>query len=625
MKLVPGKSIQYGGESWLILKTFGSKEIKIKNEVTKTVTTIPIDAIDLQNQVSTSNKQDLKVDLPFDSYSESSKKRAHKKFQIISSILNGKVKGRNEIEQLATENEVSVASIYNWLKDYKAYGGLRGLIDSPLKGGTRLSRINKDVETIMTVFVKKYWKGGSTIESAYSELVEHLENLNQSAPHINTFKKRIREVDEAERNYHYNGKKHADAKYKASPGKMPDGNFPLEIVQYDSTQLDIILVDGEGNVLGKPWLTIGIDTKTRSVLGFNTSFAAPSFFNLGRAIYVSVLPKNKYLDKLGLNEYEWDRFGKPRVIFTDNGSDFRSENFQEICKAYGITQRYRPKGSPKTGGMIERYIGTIKNFLKELPGYTKVGEENFRNRKPYKEARLTIKEFEKLFTLWILTVYHVKPHSAPSMNKFSPNEMWQRGLDGDEHQNGTGVPEMITNHDAFNIDLLPTISRTIGRTGVSIHGQRYYVPILNNFVNRKEKHSGGKLSNRNQKYDFKFNLSDISYVYFKNPVTKKFDRIENTDLKIQKARPSLYEYIQGKKKIENTPEKVKLNSIAAKKARSSLKKTAESLGFRKSREIKKEQIEKTRVEFPPSSTPKVQTIQHDEPQIKIIPFETKRN
>ncbi len=384
-------------------------------------------------------------------------------------------------------------------------------------------------------------------------------------------------------------------------------------------------ISNEGNILGEPWITISIDTKTRSVLGFNISFGHPSFFNLGRTLFASVLTKEKYLERIGLKDQEWDRFGIPSVIFTDNGSDFRSEDFHQVCKAYGITQRYRPKGSPKTGGIIERYIGTVKGFLTELPGYTKVGEENFRKKKPLKEARFTIKELEKLFTLWILTVYHVRPHNAKSMNKFSPNEMWNKGFDGDENNKGIGFPRMITNTEIFNTDLLPSISRTIRHGGVVINHNKYFSPILNHFVNRKEKYSGGKLSNRNQRHDFKINLADISHVHFKNPITKKYERIENTDLKILKSKPSLYEFNQSKKKKENSPEKVKHNYAVTLKGKSNLKKEASTLSARKAKEIKKEQLEKTKLDFQEDSPPKIQPEIADEVQINITPFKTKRN
>ncbi|GMA62187.1 hypothetical protein NZD89_20800 [Alicyclobacillus fastidiosus] len=56
-----------------------------------------------------------------------------------------------------------------------------------------------------------------------------------------------------------------------------------ELVQSDSTKLDVVLVDDEtGNPLGRPWLTISTDVFTGRVLGFHISLEPPSHIVLNR-------------------------------------------------------------------------------------------------------------------------------------------------------------------------------------------------------------------------------------------------------------------------------------------------------------------------------------------------------
>ena len=57
------------------------------------------------------------------------------------------------------------------------------------------------------------------------------------------------------------------------------------------------------------------------------------------------------------------RFGYPYEIFTDQGRNFESELFREICKLLGIqkarTTPYRPSGK----GQVERYNHTLMDAL----------------------------------------------------------------------------------------------------------------------------------------------------------------------------------------------------------------------------------------------------------------------
>ena len=59
----------------------------------------------------------------------------------------------------------------------------------------------------------------------------------------------------------------------------PHGDFPLHIVHFDHTQLDIMLRDDEtGEVLGKPYLSLAVDAYTRRILAMELCFDAPSTY-----------------------------------------------------------------------------------------------------------------------------------------------------------------------------------------------------------------------------------------------------------------------------------------------------------------------------------------------------------
>jgi putative transposase len=67
---------------------------------------------------------------------------------------------------------------------------------------------------------------------------------------------------------------------EASKSTASPGNFlvhhPLDVVQVDHTQADIMLVDAFGRrPIGRPWLSLAIDVATRCVVGFMSAWNAP--------------------------------------------------------------------------------------------------------------------------------------------------------------------------------------------------------------------------------------------------------------------------------------------------------------------------------------------------------------
>ncbi|XP_037953704.1 uncharacterized protein K02A2.6-like [Teleopsis dalmanni] len=62
------------------------------------------------------------------------------------------------------------------------------------------------------------------------------------------------------------------------------------------------------------------------------------------------------------------RFGLPKTIASDNGTQFRSEHFEQFLKHNGVEHLYSSPYYPMSNGQAERFVDTFKRSLKKLEG-----------------------------------------------------------------------------------------------------------------------------------------------------------------------------------------------------------------------------------------------------------------
>ena len=98
---------------------------------------------------------------------------------------------------------------------------------------------------------------------------------------------------------------------KATPGKL-QVEKPLDLVQIDHTQMDIVVVDEETRqFVARPWLTLGIDVFSRMVTGFALSFDPPQRTSVGLCLLHSVFDKTAWLREFEI-DLPWPVAGLPR-------------------------------------------------------------------------------------------------------------------------------------------------------------------------------------------------------------------------------------------------------------------------------------------------------------------------
>jgi hypothetical protein len=85
------------------------------------------------------------------------------------------------------------------------------------------------------------------------------------------------------------------ARFAIVPGELV-AERPLDLVQIDHTEVDVIVVDPEHRQsVRRPWLTLAIDVNSRMVVGYHLSLNEPSAVSVGLCLLNAVFDKTTLL------------------------------------------------------------------------------------------------------------------------------------------------------------------------------------------------------------------------------------------------------------------------------------------------------------------------------------------
>jgi putative transposase len=312
-------------------------------------------------------------------------------------------------------------------------------------------------------------------------------------------------------------------RYAPIKDKFPGADFPLAVTQIDHTPADVIVVDEEHRLpIGRPTLTLQIDVKTRVVTGIAVLLEAPSAISVGMCVSNSMLPKDEYLESLGV-EGEWPVWGCPAVLHADNAREFRGKMLRQACENYGIDLQLRPVKVPHYGGHIERLMGTAANELRKLPGATFSNPKQRRGYKSEKEAALTLRELEQQLVDFIVNVYHKRTHSELGM---SPLRRWELDLLGEDGGPPPGLPSVPGDPERLKIDFLPYDLRTVQRYGIVLGKVNYYHECLVPWINSADPDQP-KLK---RKFVVRYDPRDISKIWFLDPESNLYYPVPYRDM-----------------------------------------------------------------------------------------------
>lgn len=295
----------------------------------------------------------------------------------------------------------------------------------------------------------------------------------------------------------------------------------IGIGMLDSTICDIYLVNDNGDLVGRPILTACIDAYSSLCCGYSLSWEG-GMYSLRDLMLNIITDKTEHCKKYGIliNEEDWNCEQIPATLVTDKGSEYQSDNFEQITEL-GVKIINLPSYRPELKGSVEKFFDIIQNQFKPYlkgkgiiePDYQERGSHDYR-----KDACLTLKQFEKILIRCIV-FYNTKrilnnfPYNEDMMNnniKPYANTIWNYSL----KQISTNLISVSSKE--LILTLLPRTQGNFNRFGLNANNLRYK---NDNYTEMYLK--GGSVT-------VAYNPDDVSFVWLiENSSYIKFKLIES--------------------------------------------------------------------------------------------------
>lgn len=429
------------------------------------------------------------------------------------------------------DKKPSVQMVRRWLKRYQASGNnILALNDMTHLRGNKQTKIGKKVAQLcMDALHAMYLKperGTLTHTLSLARDLVRNENtfrneLNKlPIPGITTLRSLINRMPVEEVYAIRYGAEAARVKFRHSINSTIS-EYPMDRYEIDHTRLDIMVVDPQtGIILGRPWLTLMIDTCTKAMVGFFLSLESPSCSALAGALKHALLPKTYLSSRYPDIRNRWGMHGLPIVIVCDNAMEFHAASFAAACLTLGIELKFMPRKTPWWKGAIERAIGTLNSSVSSLAaaGRTFHSIQEKGDYDPKKKAVMTLEAMEQIITMWIVDHYHQRQHRTIGT---TPQWKWDSMIDPERilYLEDPQILDGITGHLA---------QRTVSHYGIEINCVHYNCTAL-------------QLQHRNglKKATIRWNSENIGKItvalpmgaLLEVPATPRFQKVNGISLK----------------------------------------------------------------------------------------------
>jgi len=289
----------------------------------------------------------------------------------------------------------------------------------------------------------------------------------------------------------------------------------------DATVCDIYLVNESGAIVGRPILTLCVDAYSGVICGYSLSWE-DGIYSLRNLMLNVIADKVKHCRKYGIEikEEQWPSRQLPLKLVTDQGSEYKGENFAQITDL-GVELINLKSFRADEKGPVEQCFNALQNYLKPILKGKGVIETDFQERGVHdyrKDACLTMNDFEKVILHCIIfynsnRILERFPFTEDMLEaevKPIPCHVWKWACDN------LGANFMDVTGEKLIQVLLPRTIGKFSRYGLAVNGMHYHNALF------KEEYLQGR------ECEVAYNMDSSNHVWLiENGAYIQFDLIES--------------------------------------------------------------------------------------------------
>lgn len=462
-------------------------------------------------------------------------------------------KSKPEIDEIVLKSGMSKKTFWKYLREYLQSGTKKSsLLDKRIVGGTnkgkayvfqnkpgRKSDYFENSGVIMDDVIERYfqetlkdYKSGrqKTLKSVYEKMNNKHFTKTEMVNGVPTMV--LLPVFERPtfRQFYYYVQKHLSEEEKAviktSKAEvrndkrlllsdiMEGVKGPGDMVEIDACEADVSLVSelNSNQSIGRPIVYFMVDVFSRVILAMSVALDNNSVLGVTNLFLNLADDKREYCQKYNLDFHDekvWPSQIIPRRIRVDRGSEFKSKEFERVCRCLGIEKNIVSGGSGSLKGLVEQTFHQMhvsQNVHLENHGLI----EKRHDSQHHLEAVLTISQYTRMVINFVIThnqqyleTYRPTKEMVENDIRSIPAELWQYGMEK------YGSPRYISNKMQFYYDLMTPKTAKITRKGISFK-ELYYVPENDEFMGHQMFTAGKK----GESLKIKIDLRDISKIYY---------------------------------------------------------------------------------------------------------------
>lgn len=456
------------------------------------------------------------------------RKTAYQRYNMISGILPflSEEKMRTfAIRKASEEYKVSRQTIRNYLCEYLAAMDIRSLAP----GERKAKKLTIDEKNMRKSLNKWYYTTKKrTLKNCYTLMLQKFycnEDgiLKEDYPSYYQFRYFYRKYNKKETEYiSRNGLSYYQRNQRPLVGDCVQTFAPtIGMGMLDATICDIYLVNECGAIVGRPILTLCVDAYSGVVCGYSLSWEG-GIYSLRNLMLNVIADKVEHCKAFGIEikEEQWPSHQLPLKLVTDQGSEYKGENFAQITDL-GVELINLKSFRADEKGPVEQCFNALQNYYKPILKGKGVIETDFQERGVHdyrKDACLTMEDFEKVILNCIIFY-----NSNRVMEKFPFTEdMLQAEVKPipcyvwDYAKTNLGANLMDMTGEKLIQVLLPRTKGKFSRYGLAVNGMHYHNPLF------REEYLQGK------ECEVAYDMDNSNHIWLiENGVFIQFDLIES--------------------------------------------------------------------------------------------------